>query len=100
MTLISLTCEQFQTLLEQDPYCWTTEIQSHRASCASCRIAHVLLLAEADPPAHLADTAKPDHYFQELAMRVVRQLPPHRHNFIDRSRWLIGEVGSLRPPPF
>ena len=76
MTPISLTCEQFQTLLEQDPYCWTTEIQSHRASCASCRIAHVLLLAEADPPAHLTDTAKPDHYFQELAMRVVRQLPP------------------------
>ena len=85
-----LTCEQFQMLLEHDPYRWTPDIQSHRTSCASCRIAHVLLLAEADVPAERSHHSKPDQYFEELSQRILQQLPassPRVLPSLTRSEW-------------
>ncbi len=86
MTLQRLTCDQFQNLLEQDPYLWTPEIRAHRASCSSCRIAHVLLLAEADQPKDLLVSSTPDHYFEELPARVVKQIYPVQS--ADWQQWL------------
>jgi len=88
-----LTCEQFQMLLEHDPYRWTPDIQSHRTSCASCRIAHVLLLAEADVPRSALTTRSRISILKNSPSAFCNNSPPLRLAFSPRSQGANGKPG-------
>jgi len=71
-----LSCQQALNAIEAGPLDLPEDVLAHLDTCAACREARVLWLAQEEAPPPLA----PSGYFERLPQRVLRKLPSRRTN--------------------